>query len=224
VEPHRLILVLRRGAFTSLGDAAPLGAAAAVARLRAAARDPDAAGALEAWRPRPGKLCLRARNPAQWRRVLELPHELAGTPGDEGVAALGPFAHAERPPLLHRLQAMAEPLAAPPSRAAADDDRDAVTYLLAPGLVMSSGKAVAQVAHAAVMAAEHARLGPWVAAGCPGRVLAPEPAAHAAAAREGDVVARVVDAGLTEVPPGTVTVVALGPAPAAALPPVLRAG
>jgi peptidyl-tRNA hydrolase len=76
---------------------------------------------------------------------------------------------------------------------------------------MSSGKAIAQVAHAAVMAAGEPALTGWVSAGCPGRVLAPA-AADFARAATGPLVARVEDAGLTEVPPGTVTVVALAPA------------
>ena len=64
------------------------------------------------------------------------------------------------------------------------------------------GAQVAQVAHAAVMAAE--RLPEWAAAGCPSRLVSRD-----LAGLPGEEVARVVDAGLTEVPPGTITVVAL---------------
>jgi peptidyl-tRNA hydrolase len=98
----------------------------------------------------------------------------------------------------------------PPPAQAAPDGR-AVTYLLNPAATMTSGKTLAQVAHAAVMAADGGRLDAWVAAGCPGRVVAPSPTEFAAACERPDLAARVVDTGLTEVPPGTVTVVALRP-------------
>src|SRR5919198_826982 len=84
------------------------------------------------------------------------------------------------------------------------------------------GKTVAQVAHAAVMAGDGGALEDWVRAGCPGRVLAPGAQAFDALAARADCVARVVDAGLTEVPPGTITVIALAPGPAGALPAGLR--
>ena len=42
---------------------------------------------------------------------------------------------------------------------------------------MSSGKVVAQVAHAAVMAADTGALETWVAAGCPAQRAAVRPAA-----------------------------------------------
>jgi peptidyl-tRNA hydrolase len=87
----------------------------------------------------------------------------------------------------------------------------AVTYLLNPAAPMSSGKTLAQIAHAAVMAADGGGLEDWVAAGCPGRVLAPSPAVFTGACARDDLVARVADAGLTEVARGTVTVVALPP-------------
>jgi hypothetical protein len=211
-----MFLVLRRGAIAELGRAAELAGAAAVACVR----EPAFAEAVAAWRPRPGKVCLRARTEAQWEQVLEEPHALAGERDGEAVAALAPRRRSERGPLLERLQAMSTALAPPPARAAAADGRAAVTYVLNPAAPMSSGKSVAQVAHAAVLAAVGHDA--WVRAGCPGRVLAPDEAGWAAASA-GAVAGRVVDAGLTEVPPGTVTVFALAPGPAAALPAALRA-
>jgi len=201
-----MYLVLQRGAVSSLSRAGELAGAAAVACVRRFAGDP----ALEAWRPRPGKVCLRARTASQWRQVLEEPHALAGDADGEAAAALPPRRRSERGPLLERLQAMSTELEPPPADAPAPDG--AVTYLLNPAIAMSSGKTIAQVAHAAVMAADAERLEPWVARGCPGIVLAPSRAAFAAACERDDLAARVVDAGLTEVAPGTITVLALPPA------------
>ena len=198
-DPLRMFLVLRRGAIETLERAAVLGGAAAVACVRSFPIDPE-------WRERPGKVCLRARNPAQWAAVLEEPHALVGDSDGESVAALPPRRRSERGPLLERLQAMSTDLG-PPRAEPADGDPGAVTYVLNPELDMSSGKVVAQVAHAAVMAAE--ALPEWAAAGAPGRLVAPHGFAELAA--RGDLAARVVDAGLTEVAPGTVTVLALPP-------------
>jgi peptidyl-tRNA hydrolase len=217
-----MYLVLRRGAIASLARAGELAGAAAVACVRAFADDPAHAEALAGWRQRPGKVCLRARTVAQWQQVLAEPHALAGDADGEAVVALPPRRRSERGPLLERLQAMSAALEPPPQRAAVADDRRAVTYALNPAAVMSSGKTMAQVAHAAVMAAGNGRLHEWVEAGCPGRVVAPDAPTFAALAAREDCAARVVDAGLTEVPPGTVTVIALGPGPAADLPPELR--
>jgi Peptidyl-tRNA hydrolase PTH2 len=198
-DPLRMYLVVHRGAVDDLATAAVLAGAAAVA----CANDPANAEAVAAWRPRPGKVCLRARTRAQWEQVLQEPHALAG----DAVAALPPRRRSERGPLLERLQAMSTDLGAAP----ADAPRVAggVTYLLNPDAPMSSGKTLAQVAHAAVMASE--TLDGWASAGCPGRVLAPSPGAFAAAAERDDLAACVADAGLTEVAPGTITVIALPP-------------
>ena len=185
-----MFLVLRRGACQTLERAAVLGGAAAVACVRSFPIDPE-------WRERPGKVCLRARNPAQWEAVLEEPHALAGDPQGESVAALPPRRRSERGPLLERLQAMSSDLGPAPDEL--QGAPDGVTYVLNPELEMSSGKVVAQVAHAAVIAA--AAFPRWAEAGAPGRLVAPHE----------DLAARVVDAGLTEVAPGTVTVLALPP-------------
>jgi Peptidyl-tRNA hydrolase PTH2 len=201
-DPLRMYLVLQRGAVTALARAGELAGAAAVACVRAFAGEP----ALEAWRPRPGKVCLRARTESQWRQVLEEPHALAGDPDGEAAVALPPRRRSERGPLLERLQAMSTQLEPPPRRV---PPHDGVTYLLNPRIAMSSGKTIAQVAHAAVMAAD--ALPEWAAAGCPAAVAAPAPDEFDATCAREDLAAKVVDAGLTEVPAGTVTVLALPP-------------
>jgi hypothetical protein len=209
-DPLRMYLVLLRGAVTELARAGELVGAAAVACVRLFEHDAGFSEAVAAWRPRPGKVCLRARTVSQWRQVREEPHALAGDPDGEAAIALPPRRRSERGPLLERLQAMSTELTPPPAQAPRDGG-GAVTYLLNPAARMSSGKTLAQIAHAAVMAADGGRLEDWVAAGCPGRVLAPSRGDFAAARERPDLAARVVDAGLTEVPPGTVTVVALPP-------------
>jgi hypothetical protein len=207
-DPLRMYLILRRGAIVTLARAGELAGAAAVACLRTFEGAPEHAEAIAAWRERPGKVCLRARTLAQWEQVLTEPHALAGDAAGEGVVALPPRLRSQRGPLLERLQAMSTELEPPPEEAP-EDGAGVVTYALNPAAAMSSGKTVAQVAHAAVMAADTGALESWVTAGCPGRVIAPGAASFAALAARGDCVARVVDAGLTEVPPGTVTVLAL---------------
>jgi hypothetical protein len=202
-DPLRMYLVLQRGAIAELARAGELAGAAAVACVR----EPAFADAVAAWRPRPGKVCLRARTNSQWQQVLEEPHVLAGDADGEAVAALPPRRRSERGPLLERLQAMSTHLGAAP--ASAPPEPGALTYLLNPAAPMSSGKTLAQIAHAAVMAADGGRFEDWVAAGCPARVLAPSARQFAAAARRDDLAACVADAGLTEVAPGTITVLAL---------------
>ena len=198
-DPLRMYLVVLRGAVTELARAGALAGAAAVACVREFADDPRMAE----WRERPGKVCLRARTESQWRQVLEEPHTVAGAT----VAALPPRRRSERGPLLERLQAMSTELE--PAPATAPMRPGAVTYLLNPALTMSSGKTIAQIAHAAVMAADGFE--DWAQAGCPAQVIAPDAAAFAAACAREDLAAKVVDAGLTEVAPGTVTVLALAP-------------
>jgi peptidyl-tRNA hydrolase len=231
-----MYLVLRRGAIERLERAAELAGAAAVACVRRLAEDPACSPILAEWEPRPGKVCLRARSPAQWDELLEQPHALAGERDGEAVAALPPRRRSERGRLLERMQAMSADLGDPPAFAG-DDGREALTYVLNPVARMSSGKVLAQTAHAAVMAAggtgpggaraatrADSALENWAVAGCPGRLVCPSPAAFEALAARPEIVARVVDAGLTEVPPGTVTVLTWPPAHPPALPRELRNG
>ena len=177
-----MYIVVRRGAFETIDEGGRLAGLAAVRVLAAFAGDP----AIDEWLPRPGKVVLRARSPSQWARVLEEPHAAAS----DGVVALPPRRRSERGDALTKIQAMSTELEPPPPGA----DEAPLVYALNPAIEMSSGKTLAQIAHAAVMAAD---LGFDVARA---RVIAP-PSFDLPGC-----VAEVRDAGLTEVPPGTTTV------------------
>jgi peptidyl-tRNA hydrolase len=215
-DPYRMYLVVRRGAFDDLGTGCTLAGAAAVRCLRRFEQDEAWADAIRAWRQRPGKVTLRARG-GQWPALLE--QEDFSHAGDlEGAAvlALPPRRRSARSETLTRLQAMASELEPLPALAATpepDATGGRVTYVVNPAIVMSTGKTMAQVAHAATMSAATGRLEDWVAAGCPGRVITLERKAafDELCARE-DLSAKVEDAGLTEVAPGTITVLAIPPA------------
>ena len=189
-DPLRMLLVLRRGAVGTLERAAVLGGAAAVACVRAFADDP----ALAAWRPRPGQGVPASAQRGAVARGARAPARARGRGGRRGGrrAPAEPALRARA--VLERLQAMSTDLGEAPS----EPGGDGRTYALNPRLRMSSGKVVAQVAHAAVMAG-------WDGEA---HLYAPEPAAFDALCAREDLAARVVDAGLTEVPPGTVTVLA----------------
>lgn len=180
-----MYIVVRRGAFDSIDEGGRLAGIAAVNVLDQFAGDPD----LEAWRPRPGKVVLRARSPSQWEQALEEPHAKA----DDAVIALPPRRRSARSTILTKLQAMSTELEPPPP----DAPGAPLLYALNPDITMSSGKTLAQLAHAAVMAAD---LGLDVTTA---KVIAKPNGAPC--------VAEVQDTGLTEIPPGTITVKVLVP-------------
>ncbi|MDX6731325.1 MAG: hypothetical protein QOC54_1273 [Baekduia sp.] len=213
-DPYRMFLVVRRGAFEELETGGVLAGAAAVACLRRFGDDPEYADAIRQWRDRPGKVTLRARG-GQWDQVLrEEPMAIAGDPDGASVLALPPRRRSERSELLIKLQAMSsELIPAPTVDHVPEPARDRITYILNPRLEMSSGKTMAQIAHAATMSAATGALEGWVAAGCPGRVVMPHArSSFDALCASPRLSAKVEDGGLTEVPPGTITVLALPPA------------
>jgi peptidyl-tRNA hydrolase len=205
-DPLYMYLVVRRGALTSLARGCELAGAAAVACVRSFAHDERFAGDMAAWRQRSGKVTLRARG-GQWSQLLAADaHVLAGDVDGEAVAGLPPRRRSARGELLGRMQAMTSPLALVPL-----DLRPQVghmTYVVNPEVEMSSGKTLAQAAHAAVMAADSGDFEEWVAAGCPATVVRPTPEQFRRLRGSEKLAARVVDAGLTEVLAGTVTVLA----------------
>ena len=99
-----MYIVVRRGAFETIDEGGRLAGLAAVRALEEFADDP----AIAEWRPRPGKVVLRARSPSQWARVLEEPHAAAS----DGVVALPPRRRSERGDALTKIQAMSTELEA----------------------------------------------------------------------------------------------------------------
>src|SRR6059058_224990 len=134
-DPLRMLLVVRRGALATLARGAELAGAAAVGCVRTFAGDERFAGDVAAWRPRPGKVTLRARG-GQWDQVLAEPHVLEG----DAVAALPPRRRSARGPVLERLQAMTTALDPAPAAEDLEPDPARVTYWVNPRLEMSSGK------------------------------------------------------------------------------------
>ncbi|WCB95480.1 hypothetical protein DSM104299_04228 [Baekduia alba] len=216
-DPYRMYLVVRRGAFEELETGCVLAGAAAVAAVRRFADHPDYAEAVAAWKERPGKVALRARG-GQWDDVLgDEPHAQAGDLDGAAVLALPPMRRSERSELIARkLQAFASTLADLPEVDEIDADDTLLTYVVNPSITMSTGKTMAQVAHAATMSSYTGDVEPWIQAGCPARAVKPKAKAlFDALCADTDATrlsAKVEDAGLTEVPPGTITVLAIPPA------------
>ena len=187
---------MRRGAFDDLSTAGQLAGAVAARCVR----EFDGDDVLQEWRARPGKVVLRARG-GQWSELLE--HEERAVVIGDAVAALPPRRRSARGPLLERMQAMTSRLE--PPAGAGQPEPGKLTYLVNPAIEMSSGKTLAQIAHAAVMAGD--RDEHWVMAGCPAQVVIAPPQRFSELCVSAEL--KVEDAGLTEVAPGTVTVIAL---------------
>src|SRR3954449_13476993 len=108
MDPLRMYIVVRRGAFETIDEGGRLAGLAAARAVREFEVDSE-------WRARPGKVVLRARSPSQWARILAEPHAAGG----EGVVALPPRRRSERSETLTKIQAMSTELVAPPAWAAA---------------------------------------------------------------------------------------------------------
>lgn len=192
-DPLVMYLVVRRRTtrpFAELATAAALAARRCALRYRDDDRWRD--GFDDWWRHSFRKVCLRAE-PRDWEAVRDLDHERVGD-----VACLPPVRRAARDRVLVRMQTLNEEAGALPP-VAADLVPGSLTLVVATDLGMSAGKTLAQIGHAALMA----DLDPDLALDVAGaetdewRRLAPE------------AVAIVRDGGLTELTPGSETVLVL---------------
>jgi peptidyl-tRNA hydrolase len=191
-DPLVMYLVVRWRTARSFAE---LATAAAVATRRCAIRyrrdDRWSVGFDDWWRHSFRKVCLRAE-PREWKGVRALDHERVGD-----VACLPPVRRSARDRVLVRMQALSEAAGPLPELV---DAPHGLTLVVATDLGMSSGKTLAQVGHAALMAPLDPGLDVHVvgAAGEEWSRLA------------GSAAAVVRDGGLTEVTPGSETVLVLG--------------
>ncbi|MCI2240090.1 hypothetical protein MO973_35925 [Paenibacillus sp. TRM 82003] len=157
--------------------------------------------AVAAWRgQRIRKITRRARG-VRWERTAQLPHVEARS-GDAVVRAFAPHPRDDVPPLLAPLQVGGLDLTDPDDSPTPPTAPGLLTIRLHPGVRMSTGKAAAQVGHAAQLAWEllpAALTAPWALGGLGVRVLTGAPVLGAGERVD------VRDGGFTEVPPGTVT-------------------
>jgi peptidyl-tRNA hydrolase len=187
-----MYLVVRRRTtrpFAELAVAAALAARRCARRFRDDDRWRD--GFDDWWRHSFRKVCLRAE-PREWEAVRELDHERVGD-----VACLPPVRRSARDRVLVRMQALSGDPGTLPKPG--EPPPGALTLVVATGLGMSSGKTLAQIGHAALMADLD-----------PNLELSVGGADEDAWARlAGSAVAIVRDGGLTEVEPGSETVLVL---------------
>ncbi len=154
-----------------------------------------------AWRGRRIRKITRRARGVRWERTAELPHVEARS-GDAAVRAFAPHPRDDVPPLLKPLQVGGLDLTDPEGAAVPAAAPGLLTIRLHPGVRMSTGKAAAQVGHAAQLAWERLPAlltSAWAAGGFGVRVLIGAPVLPAGERVD------VRDGGFTEVPPGTVT-------------------
>jgi peptidyl-tRNA hydrolase len=191
-DPLVMYLVVRKRTARPFAE---LARAAAIATRRCAGRYLDDERRRDEfddwWRHSFRKVCLRAE-PREWEGVRDLDHERVGD-----VACLPPVRRSARGRLLARMQALSEEageLPALPDRLA-----PGLTLVVATGLGMSAGKTLAQIGHAALMADLD-----------PGLEVSVAGAGAEDWARLGPAAVAVVrDGGLTEITPGSETVLVL---------------
>jgi len=217
-DPLIMYLVAPRRPDAPAGEVLEHAALSAVRCVQTFAAAPAWSTALAEWeRSAFRKVCLGAR-PAQLGRARALSHASAGE-----VLCFPPRRRSAAEPELARLQAhTGGPLQADEA-VALNGTGPVMVLLVAQDLELTVGKACAQVAHAALIERQLHRpsaVNSWEGAGCPIAVALANDNAFRRAKSE-LVVAAVRDAGLTQIPAGTETVLATEPG--TALPDWLRA-
>jgi peptidyl-tRNA hydrolase len=217
-DPWVMYLVVNQDAPVSLAELL-------LAATRAAMRCADELGEHPAWRESFRawsersfrKVTLRARG-AAWGKVQALEGGAGEARGVEVIRALPPRLRSECGALLKGLQVYnPEAASLPPEEPVEPAPDHAMRFVFNPAARMSVGKQVAQIAHAVLMCAGsawasdpryEASFAAWRGGGYPGEIL---PSSRWEALLRGADGVVVRDAGLTEVDPGTATVLATPP-------------
>ncbi len=180
--------------------------ALALAAFTAADADPEVRARTERWRSGPIRKVVRRARGAGWDRQLAVPgvftHRAHGV--DVAVHVPGPVDEVD--PEISRLQVGGLTLE---DDGPGDPVEGGARLWLNPHVTLTTGKAAAQVGHAAQLVLESLppeRAAAWVAAGAPVEVGVADQAEWAGLVETMPVV--VTDGGFTEIPRGTVTVVA----------------
>jgi peptidyl-tRNA hydrolase len=233
-----MYFVVRKDHPLTLERAMTLAGAGAVRCADRFRPDPHWADAFAAWSARARKVALRADAEQVEELRATLDCEPIETELGVTLLALPPRRRSESEPLLTELRPYTDgPRPKDEGGAAAGGggattgedgvasggassggDGPRLIYVLRPGVLRTAGKAMAQAGHAALMCAD--RLGPrypeafaaWRERGCPGEVRVVD-LPHWALLRESKDSVVVTDAGLTQVEPGTETVIAIPPLP-----------
>jgi peptidyl-tRNA hydrolase len=189
-----MFIVVRRRSTRSFAE---LATAAAVATRRCAHRyredDRWRDGFDDWWRHSFRKVCLRAE-PHEWEGIRALDHERVGD-----VACLPPVRRSARSRVLARMQTLSDE--AGPLPELDGTVPGALTLVVATDLGMSSGKTLAQIGHAALMAGRDLEPGLEIrVAGAGGQRWV---------ALVGSAITIVRDGGLTEIAEGSETVLVL---------------
>lgn len=215
-DPLVMYLVVRREMTSA--SFAELAAAAGQAVVRCArqyASEPRHAVDFNAWYGTSyRKVALRA-NERDWAKLLAgYDLALGGPTNGALVAALPPLRKSARDRFMLGLQAYTSAIADLPDRPAPPTPHPVIGLLLSPALTMSAGKALAQLGHGALMAADRWRAKDpggeqnWNRRGALFTLLPDSPANWAELRARFDS-SLVIDGGLTELAPGTETVLSL---------------
>ena len=180
--------------------------AVAIASFTGPDADPEVRSRTERWRSGPIRKVVRRARGAGWDRQLAVPGVLVHHADGVDVAVHVPGPVDEVDPEISRLQVGGLVLE---DGDPVDHEKSGARLWLNPHLALTTGKAAAQVGHASQLLLESMSDGPaeaWVADGAPLDVsVADEPEWDRLVASSPVV---VTDGGFTEVPPGTITVVA----------------